>query len=338
MKLLIVTQAVDRRHPILGFFHSWIEAFAKACGSVTVIGQQVGDHALPENVNVRTLHKESSVGIFGQIFRFWQLCIVEDYDVVLVHMTPVWIVLGAPIWIIRGVPMYLWYEARGARWPLRVALFFVRAVFSASPHGMPLATPKSVVTGHGIDTDLFRPGPHARDMHRLVTVGRVTASKRLPILLDCLSALPGEYRLRVVGTPVTADDRRLLDELHAEIDRRGVRDRVEIGALPHADVIAELQSAAMFLHASETSLDKALLEAMACGCIAVSCASAAADVLPDALRATPETMPAVVARACALPEAERDALRARSREMIERHHGLKRLIDLLVARMQPATL
>jgi len=28
MKLLIITQAVDKNHPVLGFFHRWVEELA----------------------------------------------------------------------------------------------------------------------------------------------------------------------------------------------------------------------------------------------------------------------------------------------------------------------
>ena len=58
MKLLIVTQAIDSEHPILGFFHRWVEEFAKHCEHVHVICLQAGKHSLPANVTVHSLGKE----------------------------------------------------------------------------------------------------------------------------------------------------------------------------------------------------------------------------------------------------------------------------------------
>ncbi|MCD5381655.1 MAG: hypothetical protein LR008_03730, partial [Candidatus Pacebacteria bacterium] len=59
MKLLIITQVLDTEHPILGFFHRWVEEFAKHCEQVHVICLQEGRHDLPDNVTVHSLGKES---------------------------------------------------------------------------------------------------------------------------------------------------------------------------------------------------------------------------------------------------------------------------------------
>ena len=106
--------------------------------------------------------------------------------------------------------MYLWYEARGTRWPLRLALPCVRKVFRASAAGMPLPTKKSVLVGHGIDTERFTPGSGEREGGLLLTVGRITRAKRLDIILRCLAALPPSYRLRIVGSPITPADEESL--------------------------------------------------------------------------------------------------------------------------------
>ena len=58
MRLLIVTQKVDREDDLLGFFHQWIIEFAKHCESVTVICLEEGSHRLPSNVRVFSLGKE----------------------------------------------------------------------------------------------------------------------------------------------------------------------------------------------------------------------------------------------------------------------------------------
>ena len=57
-RLLLVTQAVDKNDPALGFFHRWVEEFAKRCEVVTVICLREGEHYLPENVRVFSLGGE----------------------------------------------------------------------------------------------------------------------------------------------------------------------------------------------------------------------------------------------------------------------------------------
>jgi glycosyltransferase involved in cell wall biosynthesis len=336
MKLLIVTQKVDRADPILGFFHGWIAALAERCDRVTVLGQSVGAHALPSNVRVVSLGKERGASRPFQVLRFWRLLwsLRRDYDTVLVHMTPIWVVVGSPLWKALRKQVFLWYEARGARWPLRLALHCVRKVFSASPAGMPIVTGKSIVVGHGIATDLFRPGEEEREEGLLVTVGRVTQAKRLDVIVDCLAKLPFSFHLVMVGLPVTREDRGTLQRLQTLIHGSGLMDRVTIEALPQRDVVRLLQRGQVFLHASRTALDKALLEAMACGCLVVSCAEAARSILPDPCIVTPEGMAQRVQALAALPPPEQRALREELRNRVLRDHSLVKLAERLVREME----
>src|SRR2546430_1831582 len=109
MRLLIVTQAVDRADPILGFFHRWIEGFASRVEHVSVIGQRVGEYSLPPNVSVHSLGKERGLSRWRQTILFWRLLWRHrhEYDAVFVHMVPLWVVLGGPLWLFRGTPVYL---------------------------------------------------------------------------------------------------------------------------------------------------------------------------------------------------------------------------------------
>ena len=115
---------------------------------------------------------------------------------------------------------------------------------------------------------------------------------------------------------------------------RGIAGRVEIGSVPHDEIVHRMQHAALFLHASRTSLDKALLEAMACGCLVVSCSDAARSVLPPECLATAGGMADRVRTLLELPTAEQDALRQRLQEIVVRYHSLKELIRRLVSEMQ----
>ncbi len=336
MRLLIVTQKVDRHDPILGFFHRWIEEFAEQCESVIVIGQKVDDHELPKNVTVLSLGKERGAWKVMQVLRYrWFLFKHrKQYDAILVHMTPIWTIFSGFAVIVLRKPLYLWYEARGERWPLKIAIRLARKIFSASERGMPLETRKSVITGHGIDTEIFSPGGGLRDPHRIITVGRVAASKQLHVIIATLARLPSEYRLSIYGHAITAADHTLLRTLEQEEAMRGVAGRVEIGSVTHDEIVHRMRSAALFLHASKTSLDKALLEAMACGCLVVSCSEAARAVLPKECLATPEGMADRVKTLLGLSAKEQDALRQHLREIVVRNHSLQRLVKRLVSEMQ----
>jgi len=68
MRLLIITQKVDKNDPILGFFHRWIEEFAKYCQSIIVICLQKGEYNLPKNIKILSLGKEKGKSKIKYIF------------------------------------------------------------------------------------------------------------------------------------------------------------------------------------------------------------------------------------------------------------------------------
>jgi glycosyltransferase involved in cell wall biosynthesis len=335
MKLLIVTQTVDPNDPILGFFQRWIHAFGRRCESVTVIGQTVGAYSPMGNVRVESLGKEEKRSSWQQVLHFWRLLITlrNSYDVVLVHMTPIWIVLGAPILLVLRKPMYLWYEARGTRWPLRLALLLVRKVFSASQYGMPLHTHKSVIVGHGIDTDFFLSGDKLYERGHLLTVGRITRAKQLDVLFEALATLPQQFHLTLAGQTRTNADKVYLAELKEFLQQRGLSDRVEIESVSHAALLPLLHSADVFIHASDTSLDKAVLEAMAAGCPVVSCAAAVQTALVPVCQATTDTLTERIRNVSELHPEQRQDLLYKQRTYVEEQHSLPHLIDRLVEEM-----
>ena len=72
MKLLIITQAVDKNNPVLGFFVRWIEEFAKHFELVTIICLEKGEYELPGNVKVLSLGKEEKKSKFRYLINFYK--------------------------------------------------------------------------------------------------------------------------------------------------------------------------------------------------------------------------------------------------------------------------
>ncbi len=335
MKLLIVTQKVDRTDPILGFFHGWLDQFAHQCDQVVVITQKQGVYHLPHNVKVVSLGKENKSPRFIQILRFWKLqfSLQKEYDAVFVHMTPIWVVLGALGWKLLRKKVYLWYEIKRGSWKYSLALKLVRKVFAATEQGVPGPTKKLVVTGHGIDTDLFRPDTEAREDNRIVAIGRVTPIKHYDLLLRTLSMLPPEYKLTIAGGTITDHDKEELKKLHSIMHQLNIANRVVIGWVPPGDIPVLLQRSSLSLHASQGGLDKAVLQAMACGCPIVSTSTAAQEELPEECRATDETMLTQAQKLLALSDEDRQRLAEKLRSHVEEHHSLPRCIEQLVAQM-----
>src|SRR3989344_1998355 len=111
MKLLIITQKVDKNDPILGFFHAWLNEFAKNLESIIVICLYKGEVNLPNNVKVLPLGKENGVSRIKYIFNFYKYIWNErkNYDKVFVHMNPIYVILGGFAWSFLGKRIALWY-------------------------------------------------------------------------------------------------------------------------------------------------------------------------------------------------------------------------------------
>lgn len=334
MKLLIVTQKVDSEDPILGFFVSWISEFARSCDHVTVLTQSVGAHALPVNVEVISLGKDRGASQYKQVFSFWKLILQKrsSYDRVFVHMTPIWIVLGGPLWLLLRKRMYLWYEIKRGSTKLSVALWLVKKVFAASEHGLPEVSKKQVIVGHGIDTNAFTPDEQRRESNHLVAIGRVTAVKHYEVIVRALHDMPN-CTLTIAGGTVTEADKTTEKELRDLMHTLGVADKVSAGWVNPTDVPALLQRADCMLHASQGGLDKAVLQAMACGCPVVTTSEAAQSVLPSECHATNSTMASKTVKLLALSQSERHSLAKKLRAIVVQHHSLHACISQMISEM-----
>jgi len=336
MKLLVITQKADRTDPILGFFHRWLEEFSSEVETLTVIAQSTGEFALPSNTRVLSLGKEKGRSRVAQILTFWKLIWSgrDSYDRVLVHMTPVWVVLGAPVWVVLRKRVFLWYEARGGGLALTLALLFVEKVFHATSYGLPRTTTKSRIVGHGIDTTFFAPSDQPRDPHLLCAIGRITRTKHLDVILRAFATLSSEFRLVIAGGTITAADRALEAELLALMKELHLENRVVMGFVMHPQVRSLLQKSTLMLHACGGGLDKVVLEAMACECPVVTTSEAAKNVLLPVCIASPETLGARAKHLLALPPSERLALAQDLRILVHEHHSLPRLIARLTREMR----
>lgn len=256
MRLLIVTQVVDTEDSYLGFFVHWIEEFAKHCEKITVICLRKGMCALPDNVDVIALGEASRL---VRTVRLWNSCISRhhDYDTVFVHMNPEYIVVAGFLWKLMHKRIALWYTHKSVNLKLRIAEFFTDVIFTASKESFRLKSSKVRVMGHGIDTEFFSPDPHTTRGDWLLSVGRLMPSKRHDLAIQ--RAIEEGRTLRIAGEgPERAHLEALAHEQHATVQF--------LGGLTQTQLRNEYRTAVYLTHTSETgSLDKVVLEALACG-------------------------------------------------------------------------
>lgn len=289
MRLLIITQVVDKNDSVLGFFHSWIERFAQHFDAVEVLCLKEGDHNLPEKVRVSSLGKERGAGKITRVFRLYRMVWHKrtQYDVVLVHMNPIYIVLCGWLWKwIMKKPICLWYTHKSVDWKLKVAEKFSAQVFTASTESFRLESQKVLVTGHGIDTDVFKPNYSlkGKDTLEILFVGRISETKGLDVCLKAMSILKDaglDLHFSVVGGPVTSVDEVYQKKMQKMVSQKELDNFVTfVGPVSPTSSVPYFQKAHVFVHASDTgSLDKVVLEAMACGTPVVSSSEAIAPIV-----------------------------------------------------------
>ncbi len=292
MRLLIITQKIDINDSILGFFHSWVQEFAKHTEKLTVICLQKGEYDLPDNVSVYSLGKENSnfqfpisnSSIFKRInyiYRFYGLIWQKrkEYDTIFVHMNPEYAVLAGWLWKLWHKKVALWYTHKQVDLKLRLAEKIVDVIFTASKESFRLPSNKLKITGHGIDLEKFQPSKSKNSnsgvKFKILSVGRISPSKDYETLIKALKILKMQgflFRTKIVGGPVYDSDKVYYERLKNLVKNENLESEIEfIGPIPNNKIVDYYNDADIFVHMSQTgSLDKVVLEAMACGLIIIS--------------------------------------------------------------------
>lgn len=286
MKLLFLTQVLDRDDGVLGFCVRWIEEFAAHADAVRVVALEVGNTGgLPANVDWVEIGRKGRVGRYLKYRSTLRTAFAEGFDVVLAHMVPRYALVAARPSARAGARLYLWYTHKGVDARLRRAVTLVQKTFTASDESLRVDTPTRVVTGHGIDTDHFDlPPVDWSKPAQVLSVGRLTPKKDPLTLIRALAEVrsggtsggtSGSRDVRVdwVGGGLTTADVGFADEVRAAIAEAGVEDTFVLrGEVPYSAVQGYFESASVLVNASFTgSVDKVVLEAMAARRAVLSC-------------------------------------------------------------------
>lgn len=288
MKLLIVTQTVDKNDDVLGFFHAWIEEFAKHCEQVTVICLGKGEYDLPKNVQVFSLGKERGGGPLKYIFRFYRYIWRErkNYDTVFVHMNREYVLLGGLFWRLLGKKVALWSNHKKGNFFTRIAGYFSNVVFCTSKFSYTARFKKTKIVPVGVDTELFTPGAAvARTKNSILCVGRIAPVKNVDILIDALLLLDQEdydFTATLVGDSLPRDA-DYLAALHTKAQPLLSKKKIYfLGGMPNRKIPDIYRDHEIYINLTDSgSLDKTILEAMACGCLVLASNESLKDILTE---------------------------------------------------------
>ncbi len=277
MKLLIITQKVDKDDPILGFFHSWLEEFSNHGEKIIVICLEKGEYNLPANVEVLSLGKEFGQGRIKYLWRFYWYLWQEsnNYDAVFVHMNQIYIILAAWWWRLANKKVGLWYVHKQVSLSLKLAEKLTNVVFTTSAEVFKLPSQKVIYTGHGIDIDFFKPTDNKFTDNKihLVSVGRLSPVKEFEVLIEAAKILTDSgYSLAIDIIGGSIGDQSYENRLKQMIKDYGLETVVILrGALKQFDMKNYLKSNSIFVHTCRVgSWDKVTLEAMSMGLPVIS--------------------------------------------------------------------
>lgn len=279
MKLLIITQKVDKEDPILGFFHNWILEISKKMKKVTVICLEKGSFDFPKNVEVYSLGKESGRSKIKYINNFFNLILGlhKEYDSIFVHMNQEYILLGGFVWKILRKKVYFWRNHQYGNLLTRISVWLSNRVFCTSKFAFVAKYKKTILMPVGIDTNLFKiksdDSEPSVKIGKILFLSRMSPIKKPDLLIEALNILNKKnvsFKADFYGDALPKDE-DYYSSLKTRVKEMGMEDKVKFyKGIPNYETPKIYSEYEIFVNLTPSgSFDKTILEAVACGCLLV---------------------------------------------------------------------
>ncbi len=350
VKILVITQKYDINDSNLGAFIDWWDKLAKKFEQVYILALKKQSEPTMPNMEVISMGKERGIGFFGKIYGFYSglFKIIGKIDAILVHMIPKYVILAAPVAFFYGKPIYMWYTGVAAHWQLRLAVLFCKKVFTAHEAAMRVNTTKRIVTGHGIDANLFKMSNVKCQMSNVtvLSVGRITPSKQHDFVIRAIADLIKSgynLKLKIIGGIIQEYHQKYFESLKELVKDLKVDEKIEFsGPVSYNKMPECFQNADILINAvSFGGLDKVVLEAMASGVIPLTSNSAFKNVFPaesaDNLIFKPNNAEDLKIKLKNIIDNhlyQNEALLQKLREIVVKNHNLDNLTAKIVEEIQ----
>ena len=270
MKLLIITQKIDKNDPVLGFFHNWVRVFSKNYENINVICLYKGEYDLPANVKVFSLGKENGESKIKYIFNFYKYIwsLRKEYKSVFVHMNQEYILLAGLLWKALGKNIYMWRNHHAGSTLTDIASVFCKNVFCTSKFSYTAKYKKTILMPVGVDLENFKPNKNINRIPKsILSIGRISPSKNIHTLVGVIKDINDpSIKVSVFGNSIERDR-----VYHEELKRnslgliefhKGVSNIETVDLYSKYEIFINLSSSGMY--------DKTIFEAIACGCIVIA--------------------------------------------------------------------
>ena len=281
----------------MGFVVGWITELAANLETLYVICQEKGDAlGLPANVFVYSFGKEKGYGKIRQGLSLisLSLTLANKADGFFVHQHPIYAILVSLAAKFFHCRLVFWYAHGHVDFKLKLATMLADRIVSSSPEGFRYQTRKARFIGQAIDTNKFKMKKSKIKMtnhnakFKIISIGRISPVKNYEKLIKAAEILVkkkkiGNMVVQIYGGIGLARHQNYLDSLIKLTENAGLTGIIEFrGPVPHESVPELLAGADLFVNLSATgSMDKAVLEAMAAGCLVLTSNEAYGKILPS---------------------------------------------------------
>ena len=276
MILVMVTRKVDRNEHLAGFIYNWVKKLGEQVDELRVISWQEGDSTgLPKNIKVTHLKTKQNKLVKAIVFRRAVKNNLKGADGIFCHQMPIYTILAAPYARRYKKKLVSWYMHKTVDRKMKKMEKGSDVVLSASKDSFRLDSNKLILTGHGIDIEKFKPLSNlkATNVFRIVSVGRISPTKDYESMIKAMDILVdsglSDLTLTIIGEPGLENQKTYFENLKQMVSKMNLTAKVWfLGSVPNNEISHHLQQSDLFLNLSGTgSVDKAVLEAMACECI-----------------------------------------------------------------------
>jgi glycosyltransferase involved in cell wall biosynthesis len=282
--ILIINYEMNSDSYVLAWQERLVSELSKSYKRIIVITEKQGNYKISNNVKVysfpRLLHRtplrQMQLRLLLNIPVF---ILLKKYHIsaCFIHMNHNWSYRLFPVFSILKIPVLTWYAHGTVNWKLKLALYTSNRIVTSTPEGCRLVSQKIRLIGQAVDTKLFAIPNHKVITNEIVYVGRISERKNVHLLLDVLEKLntnnyANPFYLKVIGMPLNNRDLDYQKNIINTIHRKGLNSFVTFtGHVPYDQIPKIYDSAFIHLNLSMTgSMDKTIMESLACGCPVVT--------------------------------------------------------------------
>ena len=347
MRLLMLTRKVDLEDASpAGFTYNWVKKIGEKLEKLYVITWQKSNRGnLPKNIEIISLPNSKFLKVF--ILQFKLLGILPKIDGIFCHQNPEYTILAAPLAKIFRKKIVSWYAHGHIGWKLYLVSWLTDKILTSSDKGCRLKNREKIeIVGQGIDANYFNPiigseAKQSREKFKIISVGRISEAKDYQTLIEAISVLVNEKRIKnleteIIGAPGLKSQQKYFETLNNLVkDKNLVKYIKFLGPIPHNRILSYYQDCQLFINLSQTgSMDKAVLEAMACQKLVLTSNEAFSDILESRLRFKPgqaQDLANKIIDLINLSQTEKYRIGQQLRKEVIKNHNLDNLVKRIIS-------